>query len=126
MSAQGAAADLAGVAADFQRDGACVVRGLLDPDEVARLREGADENMAQPSERAIEGGGDGTSGRFFEDFRNWTRIAAYEEVLRNSRIGEVAARLMSSRTVRLHHDHLLVPAEQADVALRVLRKLSSR
>ena len=25
-----------------------------------------------------------------------------------------------------HHDHLLVPAEQADVALRVLRKLSSR
>jgi hypothetical protein len=25
-----------------------------------------------------------------------------------------------------HHDHLLVPSEQADVALRVLRKLSSR
>ena len=25
-----------------------------------------------------------------------------------------------------HHDHLLVPAERADVALRVLRKLSSR
>jgi hypothetical protein len=25
-----------------------------------------------------------------------------------------------------HHDHLLVPAEQADEALRVLRKLSSR
>lgn len=25
-----------------------------------------------------------------------------------------------------HHDHLLVPAEKADVALRVLRKLSSR
>jgi ectoine hydroxylase-related dioxygenase (phytanoyl-CoA dioxygenase family) len=104
----GATADLAAVAADFQRDGACVVRGLLDEDEVARLREGVAQNIADPSERAIEGGGDGTSGRFFEDFRNWTRIAAYGAVVRGSRIGEVAARLMGSRTVRLHHDHLLV------------------
>ncbi len=108
MSAQGTAADLAGAAADFQRDGACVVRGLLDRDEVERLREGVDQNMAQPSQRAIEGGGDGTSGRFFEDFRNWTRIPAYEDVVRNSRIGEAAARLMGTQTVRLHHDHLLV------------------
>jgi ectoine hydroxylase-related dioxygenase (phytanoyl-CoA dioxygenase family) len=104
----GATADLAAVAADFQRDGACVVRGLLDEDEVARLREGVEQNVADPSERAIEGGGDGRSGRFFEDFRNWTRIAAYEAVVRDSRISEVAARLMGSRTVRLHHDHLLV------------------
>ena len=104
----GATADLAAVAADFQRDGACVVRGLLGADAVARLREGVEENIADPSERAIEGGGDGTSGRFFEDFRNWTRIAAYEEVVRGSRLGEAAAALMGSRTARLHHDHLLV------------------
>jgi ectoine hydroxylase-related dioxygenase (phytanoyl-CoA dioxygenase family) len=108
MTAHPAPTDLAGVAADFQRDGACVVRGLLDPRELARLAEGVEHNLAEPSERAIEGGGDAGSGRFFEDFRNWTRIAAYEEVLRGSRIGEVAAELMRSETVRLHHDHLLV------------------
>ena len=68
-------AELERAAAEFRRDGACVVRGLLDGDEVARLREGVDENLAAPSERALEGGGDG-GGRFFEDFRNWTRIAA--------------------------------------------------
>jgi hypothetical protein len=73
----GVTAELADVAADFQRDGACVVRGLLGADAVARLAEGVEQNMADPSERTIEGGGDGTSGRFFEDFRNWTRIAAY-------------------------------------------------
>jgi ectoine hydroxylase-related dioxygenase (phytanoyl-CoA dioxygenase family) len=101
-------AELPTVAEAFQRDGACVVRGLLDADAVARLAEGVEQNMADPSERAIEGGGDGSSGRFFEDFRNWQRIAAYEEVVRGSRIGEVAATLMGTETARLHHDHLLV------------------
>ena len=71
-------------------------------------RGGVDAHMADPGPLAIEGGGDATSGRFFEDFRNWDRIDGYEEVIRGSRIGEVAAALMGSETVRLHHDHLLV------------------
>ena len=108
MSVPASSADLAGVTADFQRDGACAVRGLLGDEQVARLREGVEQNLAEPSERAIEGGGEAGSGRFFEDFRNWTRIAAYEEVIRGSRIGAVAAQLMGSRAVRLHHDHVLV------------------
>jgi hypothetical protein len=49
---------LAAVAADFRRDGACVVRGLLDPAQVDRLAQGVEENLADPSERAIEGGGE--------------------------------------------------------------------
>ena len=103
------AGDLAPVAAAFRRDGACVVRGLLDEAQVARLAEGVEENLAAPSERAIEGGGgEQGAGRFFEDFRNWTRITPYEEVIRGSRIGAVAAQLMDSRSARLHHDHLLV------------------
>ena len=96
------------LAADFRRDGACVVRGLLDAGEVAALADAVDAHMADPGPMAIEGGGDGTSGRFFEDFRNWDRRPAYEQVIRGSRIGEVAAALMGSQTVRLHHDHLLV------------------
>ena len=94
--------------ADFQRDGACLIRGLLTPPELERLAEGVEQNLAAPSERAVEGGGETGSGRFFEDFRNWTRIPAYEEVIRGSRIGEIAGRLTGSRQVRLHHDHLLV------------------
>ena len=100
-----AAADLV---AAFRRDGACVVRGLLDGDAVERLRAAVEQNLADPSPRAIAGGGDAASGRFFEDFRNWTRIAGYEQVIRGSRMGAVAAELMGSRSVRLHHDHLLV------------------
>ena len=74
-------------AAEFRRDGARVVRGLLSEAEVARLEAGVERNLAEPSERAIEGGGDSGSGRFFEDFRNWTRVAEYEEVIRGSRLG---------------------------------------
>jgi ectoine hydroxylase-related dioxygenase (phytanoyl-CoA dioxygenase family) len=92
----------------FRRDGACVVRGLLDDAELARLEEAVERNIAEPSDRAIEGGGENGSGRFFEDFRNWARIPGYEAVIRGSRLGEVAARLMGSGGVRLHHDHLLV------------------
>lgn len=92
----------------FQRDGACVIHGLLTDRELERLAEGVEENLAAPSERAVEGGGHTGTGRFFEDFRNWTRIPAYEEVIRGSRIGAVAGALTGSRAVRLHHDHLLV------------------
>jgi hypothetical protein len=86
------AGDLAAVGADFRRDGACVVRGLLDDVQVARLSEGVEDNLAAPSERAIEGGAESGSGRFFEDFRNWDRVREYEEVIRDARIGGVATR----------------------------------
>jgi hypothetical protein len=66
------------LAGSFQRDGACAVRGLLALSEVAELAAGVERNMAEPSERALEGGGGGSdAGRFFEDFRNWTRIPEY-------------------------------------------------
>ena len=96
------------LAADFRRDGACAVRGLLDADEVERLSAAVDAHMADPGPMAIEGGGDATSGRFFEDFRNWDRIDAYEEVIRDSRIGEVAAALMGSSHGPPPPVHLLV------------------
>ena len=53
------------LAADFRRDGACVVRGLLDAGEVERLAAAVDAHMADPGPMAIEGGGDASSGRFF-------------------------------------------------------------
>ena len=92
----------------FRRDGACVIRGVLGAHELARLETGVEANLADPSERAVEGGGDAGAGRFFEDFRNWTRIPEYEDVIRGSRLGALAAELTGSATVRLHHDHLLV------------------
>jgi ectoine hydroxylase-related dioxygenase (phytanoyl-CoA dioxygenase family) len=88
--------------ADFRREGAVALRGVLTEAEVERLRAGVDRNLHSPSELAIR------EGNFFEDFRNWNRIPEFEQVIRSSRLAAVARELMGSQTVRLFHDHVLV------------------
>lgn len=94
--------------ADFRADGAVVVRGLLSPAEVETARSGVDVNLAEPGPLAIVASDGGDPGRFFEDFRNWTRIADYRRIVETSAAAGVAGQLMGSTEVRLHHDHLLV------------------
>lgn len=94
--------------ADFERDGAVVVRGLATPTELADLERGIERVLADPSDRFLVASRDTDAGRFVEDFRNWQRIPEYERFIRTSRAAEVAAALMRSDTVRLHHDHTLV------------------
>jgi ectoine hydroxylase-related dioxygenase (phytanoyl-CoA dioxygenase family) len=92
----------------FRRDGAVLLPGLLDEDEVATLARGVERNLADLGPLGMNATRPGDPGAFVEDFRNWDRIPEYEQVIRESRLGEVAGRLMGSREVRLFHDHLLV------------------
>ncbi|HZK99777.1 MAG TPA: phytanoyl-CoA dioxygenase family protein [Caulobacteraceae bacterium] len=101
-------ADLAQAVEAFRRDGAAVIRGLISPAEIDDLREGIESCLAAPSERALIASGPDDPGRFFEDFRNWRRIAAFERVVTGSALAETAGILMGSETARFHHDHLLV------------------
>lgn len=91
----------------YQRDGAVLIRGLFR-DWVETLREGIEENMRRPGPYASENLQAGDSGRFFDDYCNWTRIAAFEKVLRESEAGSAAAALMRSKQVQVFHDHVLV------------------
>ena len=99
----------------FRADGAVVLRGLLSPGEVERLRAGIDENLAHPSPRAKVASRPGDPGHFIEDFCNWQENARYREVIFGSALGEVGAALMGSRQARLYHDHMLTkePGTQA-------------
>jgi ectoine hydroxylase-related dioxygenase (phytanoyl-CoA dioxygenase family) len=94
--------------ADYHRDGAVCIRGLLSADELALLREGIEANLAQPSPRAKVASRPDDPGRFFEDFCNWQDIPQYRRFIVESPLALVAQRLMRSSTVRLYHDHLLV------------------
>lgn len=90
----------------FQRDGAVLIKGLLNTAQVQRLQAGIDENLASPGTfGAVASRGD-DPGEFFEDFCNWDRIPAFQDIIFRTAIPRVAAQLMSSRTVRLFHDHL--------------------
>jgi len=91
----------------YQRDGAVLIKGLF-ADHVDTLRAGVAENMAHPGPYAAENLRPGETGRFFDDYCNWTRIPAFEEVIRSSPAAEVAADLMGSHCAQVFHDHVLV------------------
>ncbi len=99
--------DEATVAA-YRRDGAVVVRGLLDRATLAEVSEAIDANLAEPSPLAIVASGAEDPGRFVEDFCNWRRFGAYERTARSAPVAAAAAALMRSEVTRLYHDHLLV------------------
>ncbi len=93
--------------ADWRRDGAVCIRGVLSAAEVDLLREGIDQNLAHPSPRAIVASRPDDPGFFIEDFCNWQGNTAYRRILCDSALPEAAAALTGSRTVRLYHDHML-------------------
>ncbi len=92
---------------DFARDGAVCLRGVLPPELIEVLRAGIDANIETLSPRAKIASRPDDPGRFIEDFCNWRDNAAYRRVIFESRLGEIAAALMGSRTARLYHDHML-------------------
>ncbi len=92
----------------FARDGVVCVRGLFSGPDIALLEQGIEENLARPSANALVASRDDDPGRFFEDFCNWQRIAAYRRFLETSPVAAAAARLMGAAQVRFYHDHLLV------------------
>lgn len=93
--------------ADFQRDGAVLIKGLL-AGHVASLAEAVAANMAKPSpfERSYRPA-DG-SAMFFQDYCNWRSFEGYRRAIEDPVMGEAAALLMGSRTARIFHEHVLV------------------
>ncbi|WP_293574431.1 phytanoyl-CoA dioxygenase family protein [Phaeobacter sp.] len=91
----------------FQRDGVVFIKGLF-ADQVDLLRSGVEANMAEPGPYASNNEKQGQTGRFFDDYCNWTRIAQFETAIQASPVAEVAADLMQSKRVQMFHDHVLV------------------
>ncbi|APG48261.1 phytanoyl-CoA dioxygenase family protein [Phaeobacter porticola] len=91
----------------FQRDGVVLIRGLF-ADQVEILRDGVEANMAHPGPYASNNEKAGQTGRFFDDYCNWTRIPQFEQAIKKSPVAEVAADLMQSSRVQMFHDHVLV------------------
>ena len=91
----------------FQDDGVVLIKGLF-ADYVELIQMGIDYNIQNPGRYAAENIKDGEGGRFFDDYCNWNRISQFQEVIKNSKVAEVAAGLMKSKTVQVFHDHVLV------------------
>ena len=91
----------------YWTDGAVLVKDLF-ADWVEEIAAGIEYNMSNPGPYAAENLKEGETGRFFDDYCNWTRIEEFKKVIRDSAVGEVAAELMRSEQVQMFHDHVLV------------------
>ena len=78
--------------------------------------EGIAFNMENPSASGHIYRGEKGKGRFLTDFCNWQRIPAVSRLYFQRPGGTIGGQLMSSQTVRLFHDHVLVKEADADVA----------
>ena len=92
---------------DFNRDGAVLLEGVF-ADWVDVLVDGIDWNMENPSWRERTYRPDDGRSPFFQDYCTWDNNPFYRRFVRESRAGEIAARLMGSKTARIFHDHILV------------------
>jgi len=91
----------------YQADGVVLIKGLFR-DWVDTIRNGIERNMSEPGPYAAENLKSGEAGRFFDDYCNWNRIPEFEDVIRHSNVGQIAAELMQSRSAQVFHDHILV------------------
>jgi ectoine hydroxylase-related dioxygenase (phytanoyl-CoA dioxygenase family) len=93
--------------ASFRRDGALVVRGAF-ADWIDTIAQGIADTVREPGPYAAENLPAGAPGRFFDDYCNWTRIPAIEQVVRRSPAARLAAEAMGSHEAQFFHDHVLV------------------
>ena len=91
----------------FGRDGCVMLPGLLN-DWVDVIAAGIDRNMREPGPLAAESVESDQSGRFFDDYCNWSRIPEFKDVIFNSPMAEAAAELMGSSVAQFFHEHVLV------------------
>jgi ectoine hydroxylase-related dioxygenase (phytanoyl-CoA dioxygenase family) len=99
---------------EFERDGAFVLRGVLDAHWIEAMRGGIEiallDREAIFRERAAP-----NQGRFHNGFFHWTRNRYFRDFLFNSELAGVAARFMRARQVNLFYDQLFVKEPKTPV-----------
>jgi ectoine hydroxylase-related dioxygenase (phytanoyl-CoA dioxygenase family) len=92
----------------FYRDGAAVVRSVVAPAWLERMRAAIDRALERRGEFSFDHQAKGKRGRFRDDLFLWRRDPDFEAFMRESAMPELAARVLGSKTVRFFYDQLLV------------------
>ncbi|MEZ5535787.1 MAG: phytanoyl-CoA dioxygenase family protein [Thiolinea sp.] len=94
--------------ADYQKDGAILVKKVISDDWIERLLTFADQNMKNPSRYGNDRGVDERGGRLFTDRYQWRDQPLIREFVFESGVGDLVRQAMCSQQVRFYFDHLLV------------------
>lgn len=95
----------------FGRLGAVCLRGAF-AEWIELLRAGVERNLAEPGPYFADNVTAGDSGRFWDDYCNWQRIAEFHQVVTESGAARLAAEVMGSERAQFFHDHVLVKEPQ--------------
>ena len=90
--------------AAFAGEGVLCLRAAFGPEWIELLEAGFERNLAAPGLLAREYIPEASEGRFLFDAFNWSRFEAFRRFVHESPAAELAARVMGSRTARLHYD----------------------
>ena len=93
---------------EYEENGVCVVRNVLDPEWIARMGEATDRILANPSPGSMEYTPEGKTGRYYGDFFVWRRDPDFKEFMRSSPLPRLAAEFMQAEELRFFYDQLLV------------------
>ncbi len=93
----------------YARDGAVVLRGMLQPEWIERMGEAVDRAVNSPSAAASEYTEKGKSGRYLGDFFVWRRDPLFRAFELESPLPRIAAQMMGGASeITLFYDQLLV------------------
>lgn len=90
----------------FDSDGAAVLRNVIAPDWIERMRNAVDAALANPTPAG--GNYEASTGRFASDFFVWLQYPEIQAFIFESPLAEIAQRMMRSNKVNFFYDHLLV------------------
>jgi ectoine hydroxylase-related dioxygenase (phytanoyl-CoA dioxygenase family) len=92
----------------YERDGVVVIRGLISPDWVDRMRQATDRVIGSLIDQGRASPDPDSGARFAHDLFLWRYDADFRAVALNSPLPAVAARLMRTQRLNLFFDQLLV------------------
>ena len=94
--------------AAYARDGAVVLRGVLQPAWIERMRTAVDRILASPGSASVEYAAKGSGGRYYGDFFLWMRDPDFRAIALDSPLPLLAQQMMRARCVTFFYDQLLV------------------
>ena len=92
---------------NFSTNGAVLLKGAFS-EFVEDAQNAIEENIENPSWRERTYKPDDGGQAFFQDYVVWNKFDGYRNLVKNSKMASMAAKLMNSNTARIFHDHILV------------------
>jgi len=92
----------------FRSDGVILVRGAVDADTVARMKDAVDELIESPSRFGGSMTAPGQPGMFFQDRHLFPRNETFRSFLDDNPLAAIAGQAMGSERIRVYFEHVFV------------------